>query len=213
MKTFKNCLSYETKEKYIAYLKSLSTNELKREYYLNVNLEMNIKLFYENIKNYIFNVTVKDCIKTFKDNSIKDYKEYLLNQINLLVNFKSTTIDPYLLELKKYDDCTPINTTDDIDLDSVIDIYSKITDGNNPEGRGIYNCVQALINLINNQTAIILHDVLGFDNNLPEELKGFPKILFGKANEDGSWNYKACLERFINNCFSWFDVIESHYYS
>lgn len=213
MNTTNNCLNYETKEEYMSYLKTLSIDDLKKEYYLNINLEMDIKLFYVNIKNYILNTIVKECIKTFKDDSIKDYKIHLLNQINLLINFKNNTIEPYFFELKKYCDYVPINTLDDINMESVIDIYDKIADGSNPEGRGIYNCVQSLINLINNHTAIILHDVLGVNNNLPKELSGFPKILFGKTKEDGSWDYKACLERFVNNCISWFDVIESFYYS
>lgn len=213
MSIYSNCLAYSSKSNYVSYLNKLDKESLKKEYCLNCNLDDNLKYHYNYFKSYIY-LHIIDKAKKALYHTNTDYKSCLYNLILDLKKYFDDVINPYFQSIRTFNDQNSKGyCLDDITPESLITIYDSLYEESSSFGSGSYNAIQSLVNLISNNIRIKLFHLYNEGENTPSQLKLFPKYLIGEQNKDGSWEYKSCLELFICNLISWFDIIESYYYN
>ena len=208
-----NCLSYDNKSNYVNYLKNLDQESLKKEYCLNCNLDDDLKYHYNLFKGHIYLHIIDKAKKAFKFPNT-DYNMALYELINDLKSYFNEEINPYYLNIKNYNNNSTYGyDLNDITESSLLSIYDCLYEESIDFGSGSYNAIQSLVNLISNNLRIKMYHIYGIGEDVSSQLKLFPKYLIGKQYNDGSWDYKSCLEMFICNLISWFDIIESYYYN
>ena len=208
-----NCLSYSNKTNYLNYLKKLDHDSLIKEYCLNCNLDDDLKYHYNLFKSHIYLNIIEKAKRAFKLPNT-DYKVALYELINELKLYFIEEIEPYYHNIKNYNNASTYGyDLEGITPSSLISIYDCVYDGSEEFGSGSFNALQSLVNLIHNNLKIKLYHLYGIGNNIPSQYQLYPKYLIGKQYDDGSWDYKSCLEMFICNLISWFDIIESYYYN
>ena len=194
-----NCFNFNNKQSYMDHVQSLSNGEIILQRKLMSNLLEKIQSEYNYIKTDIEIAVIPFLRKIINTKDISKANEYfkkaLEHNFNNFLRYKTTVS----CDLNEYSnsarDDSEHSREDSIQI--IEDTYNQIT---SEDESGVYDKCLSLLNLIINQSAIVMYRLYHVALLDEEELKPFltaPKVLFGGLNEKGEPDLKYSVRRYM----------------
>ena len=193
-----NCLKFQNKLFFMDSVQTMSNEDLNLQRRLTLNLLDKIDSKYNSIKKDI-ELTVIPALKTvIKTNNTSLNNENFKNLLKEVFNAFSNAKD-FLQNLKNYSNY--VREDSDYSREESIQIISETYDKITSEDEtGCYDKCLSLVNLIINQTAIVMYRLYNIALLDEESLKPFlsaPKVLLGGLDEKGEPDLKYTIKRLV----------------
>lgn len=194
-----NCFNFNNKQSYMDYVQSLSDGEIILQRKLMSNLLEKIQFEYNYIKTDIEIAVIPFLRKIINTKDISKanecFKKALEHNFNNFLRYK-TTIS---CDLNEYSNSVRDDSeySREDSIQNIENTYNQIT---SEDESGVYDNCLSLLNLIINQSAIVMYRLYNVALLNEEELKPFltaPKVLFGGLNEKGEPDLKYSVRRYM----------------
>ena len=208
-----NCFNFNNKQAYMDYVQSLSDGEIILQRKLMSNLFEKIQSEYNYIKTDIEIAVIPFLRKIINTKDISKanecFKKALEHNFNNFLRYK-TTISCNLNEYSdSVRDDSEHSREDSIQI--IENTYNQIT---SEDENGVYDKCLSLLNLIINQSAIVMYRLYNVALLNEEELRPFltaPKVLFGGLNEKGEPDLKYSVKRYLYQIKFDIDFVEGNF--
>ena len=207
-----NCFNFNNKQSYMDYVQSLSDGDIILQRKLMSNLLDDLKSKYNDLKlNIELNVIPTLKIINRKRN-VSEGNEYFKQALEDFFDMYLCD-EEYLQSLKNYSysvsDDSEYSREDSVQI--IENTYNQIT---SEDGSGVYDKCLSLLNLLINQSAIVMYKLYNVALLNEEELKPFltaPKFLFGGLNEKGEPDLKYSVRKYIYQIQYFIKFVENNF--
>ena len=193
-----NCFSFNNKQSYMDYVQSLSDGDIILQRKLMSNLLDDLKSRYHDVKLNIELTVIPTLKAIIRKRNISEGNEYFKQVLEDFFDMHLCDKE-YLKNLNDYSnsvrDDSEYSREDSIQI--IENTYNQIT---SEDESGVYDKCLSLLNLIINQSAIVMYRLYNVALLSEEELKPFltaPKVLFGGLNEKGEPDLKYSVRRYM----------------
>lgn len=193
-----NCFNFNNKQSYMDYVQSLSDGDIILQRKLMSNLLDDLKSRYHDVKLNIELTVIPTLKAIIRKRNISEGNEYFKQVLEDFFDMHLCDKE-YLKNLKDYSnsvrDDSEYSREDSIQI--IENTYNQIT---SEDESGVYDKCLSLLNLIINQSAIVMYRLYNVSLLNEEELKPFltaPKVLFGGLNEKGEPDLKYSVRRYM----------------
>ena len=193
-----NCFNFNNKQSYMDSVQSLSDGDIILQRKLMSNLLDELKSRYHDVKLNIELTVIPTLKAIIRKRNISEGNEYFKQVLEDFFDIHSWDKE-YLKNLKNYSnsarDDSYYSREDSIQI--IENTYNQIT---SEDESGVYDKCLSLLNLIVNQSAIVMYRLYNVALLNEEELKPFltaPKVLFGGLNEKGEPDLKYSVRRYM----------------
>lgn len=193
-----NCFNFNNKQSYMDYVQSLSDGDIILQRKLMSNLLDDLKSRYHDVKLNIELTVIPTLKAIIRKRNIYEGNEYFKQVLEDFFDMHLCDKE-YLKNLKDYSnsvrDDSEYSREDSIQI--IENTYNQIT---SEDESGVYDKCLSLLNLIINQSAIVMYRLYNVALLDEEELKPFltaPKVLFGGLNEKGEPDLKYSIRRYM----------------
>ena len=194
------------------YVQSLSDGDIILQRKLMSNLLDDLKFKYNDLKlNIELNVIPTLKIINRKRN-VSEGNEYFKQALEDFFDMYLCD-EEYLQSLKNYSysvsDDSEYSREDSVQI--IENTYNQIT---SEDGSGVYDKCLSLLNLLINQSAIVMYKLYNVALLNEEELKPFltaPKFLFGGLNEKGEPDLKYSVRKYIYQIQYFIKFVENNF--
>lgn len=193
-----NCFSFDNKQSFMDYVQSLSDGDIILQRKLMSNLLDDLKSKYHDVKLNI-ELTVIPTLKAInRKRKISIGNEYFKQALEDFFHMYLCDLE-YLKSLKNYSNSVRDDSeySRENSVQIIENTYNQIT---SEDGSGVYDKCLSLLNLLINQSAIVMYRLYNVALLNEEELKPFltaPKFLFGGLNEKGEPDLKYSVRKYI----------------
>lgn len=207
-----NCFNFNNKQSYMDYVQSLSDGDIILQRKLMSNLLDDLKSKYNDLKLYI-ELNVIPTLKVInRKRNVSEGNEYFKQALEDFFDMYLCD-EEYLQSLKNYSysvsDDSEYSREDSVQI--IENTYNQIT---SEDGSGIYDKCLSLLNLLINQSAIVMYKLYNVALLNEEELKPFltaPKFLFGGLNEKGEPDLKYSVRKYIYQVQFFIKFVENNF--
>ena len=193
-----NCFNFNNKQSYMDYVQSLTDGDIILQRKLMSNLLDDLKSRYHDVKLNIELTVIPTLKAIIRKRNISEGNVYFKQVLKDFFDMHLCDKE-YLKNLKDYSnsvrDDSEYSREDSIQI--IENTYNQIT---SEDESGVYDKCLSLLNLIINQSAIVMYRLYRVALLDEEELKPFltvPKVLFGGLNEKGEPDLKYSVRRYI----------------
>lgn len=194
------------------YVQSLSDGDIILQRKLMSNLLDDLKSKYNDLKLYI-ELNVIPTLKVInRKRNVSEGNEYFKQALEDFFDMYLCD-EEYLQSLKNYSysvsDDSEYSREDSVQI--IENTYNQIT---SEDGSGIYDKCLSLLNLLINQSAIVMYKLYNVALLNEEELKPFltaPKFLFGGLNEKGEPDLKYSVRKYIYQVQFFIKFVENNF--
>ena len=193
-----NCFNFNNKQSYMDYVQSLTDGDIILQRKLMSNLLDDLKSRYHDVKLNIELTVIPTLKAIIRKRNISEGNEYFKQVLEDFFDMHLCDKE-YLKNLKDYSnsvrDDSEYSREDSIQI--IENTYNQIT---SEDESGVYDKCLSLLNLIINQSAIVMYRLYRVALLDEEELKPFltaPKVLFGGLNEKGEPDLKYSVRRYM----------------
>lgn len=193
-----NCFNFNNKQSYMDFVQSLSDRDIILQRKLMSNLLDDLKSRYHDVKSNIELTVIPTLKAIIRKRNISEGNEYFKQVLEDFFDLHLCDKE-YLKNLKDYSnsvrDDFEYSREDSIQI--IKNTYNQIT---SEDESGVYDKCLSLLNLIINQSAIVMYRLYHVALLDEEELKPFltaPKVLFGGLNEKGEPDLKYSVRRYM----------------
>lgn len=194
------------------YVQSLSEGDIILQRKLMSNLLDDLKSKYYDVKLNIELTVIPTLKAIIRKRNISKGNEYFKQVLDDLFHMHSCDLE-YLKSLKNYSnsvrDDSEYSKEDSIQI--IENTYNQIT---SEDGSGVYDKCLSLLNLIINQSAVVMYRLYNVALLNEEELKPFltaPKFLFGGLNEKGEPDLKYSVRKYIYQIQFFIKFVENNF--
>ena len=193
-----NCFNFNNKQSYMDYVQSLSDGDIILQRKLMSNLLDELKSRYHDVKLNIELTVIPTLKAIIRKRNISEGNEYFKQVLEDFFDMHSCDKE-YLKNLKNYSNsvCDDSEYSREDSIQIIENTYNQIT---SEDESGVYDKCLSLLNLIINQSAIVMYRLYNVALLNEEELKPFltaPKVLFGGLNEKGEPDLKYSVRRYM----------------
>ena len=207
-----NCFNFNNKQSYMDYVQSLSDGDIILQRKLMSNLLDDLKSKYNDLKLYI-ELNVIPTLKVInRKRNVSEGNEYFKQALEDFFDMYLCD-EEYLKILKDYSysvrDDSEYSREDSVQI--IENTYNQIT---SEDGSGIYDKCLSLLNLLINQSAIVMYKLYNVALLNEEELKPFltsPKFLFGGLNDKGEPDLKYSVRKYIYQIQFFIKFVENNF--
>ena len=207
-----NCFNFNNKQSYMDYVQSLSDGDIILQRKLMSNLLDDLKSKYHDVKLYIELNVIPTLKVIIRKRNISIGNEYFKQALEDFFDMYLCDLE-YLKSLKNYSyyvrDDSEYSREDSVQI--IENTYNQIT---SEDGSGVYDKCLSLLNLLINQSAIVMYKLYNVALLNEEELKPFltaPKFLFGGLNEKGEPDLKYSVRKYIYQIQYFIKFVENNF--
>lgn len=207
-----NCFNFNNKQSYMDYVQSLSDGDIILQRKLISNLLDDLKSKYHDVKLNIELTVIPTLKAIIKKRNISEGNEYFKQVLEDFFDMHLCDKE-YLKNLKDYSnsvrDDSEYSREDSIQI--IENTYNQIT---SEDESGVYDKCLSLLNLVINQSAIVMYRLYNVALLNEEELKPFltaPKVLFGGLDENGNPDLKYTVKRYLYQINFDIDFVEGNF--
>ena len=207
-----NCFNFNNKQSYMDYVQSLSDGDIILQRKLMSNLLDDLKSKYHNVKLNIELTVIPTFKAIIRKRNVSEGNERFKQVLEDLFHMHSCDLE-YLKSLKNYSnsvrDDSEYSREDSIQI--IKNTYNQIT---SEDRSGVYDKCLYLLNLIINQSAVVMYKLYNVALLNEEELKQFltaPKFLFGGLNEKGEPDLKYSVRKYIYQIQYFIKFVENNF--
>ena len=194
------------------YVQSLSDGDIILQRKLMSNLLDNLKSKYHDVKLNIELTVIPTLKAIIRKRNVSEGNEHFKQVLEDLFHMHSCDLE-YLKSLKNYSnsvrDDSEYSREDSIQI--IKNTYNQIT---SEDRSGVYDKCLYLLNLIINQSAVVMYKLYNVALLNEEELKPFltaPKFLFGGLNEKGEPDLKYSVRKYIYQIQFFVKFVENNF--
>ena len=194
------------------YVQSLSDGDIILQRKLISNLLDDLKSKYHDVKLNIELTVIPTLKAIIKKRNISEGNEYFKQVLEDFFDMHLCDKE-YLKNLKDYSnsvrDDSEYSREDSIQI--IENTYNQIT---SEDESGVYDKCLSLLNLVINQSAIVMYRLYNVALLNEEELKPFltaPKVLFGGLDENGNPDLKYTVKRYLYQINFDIDFVEGNF--
>lgn len=194
------------------YVQSLSDGDIILQRKLMSNLLDDLKSKYHDVKLYIELNVIPTLKVIIRKRNISIGNEYFKQALEDFFDMYLCDLE-YLKSLKNYSyyvrDDSEYSREDSVQI--IENTYNQIT---SEDGSGVYDKCLSLLNLLINQSAIVMYKLYNVALLNEEELKPFltaPKFLFGGLNEKGEPDLKYSVRKYIYQIQYFIKFVENNF--
>ena len=207
-----NCFNFNNKQSYMDYVQSLTDGDIILQRKLMSNLLDDLKSRYHDVKLNIELTVIPTLKAIIRKRNISEGNEYFKQVLEDFFDMHLCDKE-YLKNLKDYSnsvrDDSEYSREDSIQI--IENTYNQIT---SEDESGVYDKCLSLLNLIINQSAIVMYRLYNVALLDEEELKPFlsaPKVLFGGLDENGNPDLKYTVKRYLYQIKFDIDFVEGNF--
>lgn len=207
-----NCFNFNSKQFYMDYVQSLTDGDIILQRKLMSNLLDDLKSRYHDVKLNIELTVIPTLKAIIRKRNISEGNEYFKQVLEDFFDMHLCDKE-YLKNLKDYSnsvrDDSEYSREDSIQI--IENTYNQIT---SEDESGVYDKCLSLLNLIINQSAIVMYRLYNVALLNEEELKPFlsaPKVLFGGLDENGNPDLKYTVKRYLYQIKFDIDFVEGNF--
>lgn len=207
-----NCFNFNNKQSYMGYVQSLSDGDIILQRKLMSNLLNDLKSKYHDVKLNI-ELTVIPTLKAInRKRNVSIGNEYFKHALEDFFHMYLCDLE-YLKSLKNYSNSVRDDSeySRENSVQIIENTYNQITF---EDGSGVYDKCLSLLNLLINQSAIVMYILYNVALLNEEELKPFltsPKFLFGGLNEKGEPDLKYSVRKYIYQIQFFIKFVENNF--
>lgn len=194
------------------YVQSLSDGDIILQRKLMSNLLDDLESRYHDVKLNIELTVIPTLKAIIRKRNISEGNEYFKQVLEDFFDMHSCDKE-YLKNLKNYSNSvrgdSEYSREDSIQI--IENTYNQIT---SEDESGIYDKCLSLLNLVINQSAIVMYRLYNVALLNEEELKPFltaPKVLFGGLDENGNPDLKYTVKRYLYQIKFDIDFVEGNF--
>lgn len=194
-----SCLNFRNKQSYMNYVQTLSDDDIVLQRKLMLNLLDTIENEYYHIKFEIKSTVIPNLKAILNKKNIEHANKCFKEALEWFFDMYTAEREFLKENLKHYSNYTrgdsDYNREESICI--IEETYDKIT---TMDEKGIYDKCLNLLELIINQSAIImylLYNVALLDKEFLMSFLGAPRVLFGGLNEKGEPDLSYTIKRYI----------------
>lgn len=207
-----NCFNFNNKQSYMDYVQSLTDGDIILQRKLMSNLLDDLKSRYHDVKLNIELTVIPTLKAIIRKRNISEGNEYFKQVLEDFFDMHLCDKE-YLKNLKDYSnsvrDDSEYSREDSIQI--IENTYNQIT---SEDESGVYDKCLSLLNLVINQSAIVMYRLYNVALLNEEELKPFlsaPKVLFGGLDENGNPDLKYTVKRYLYQIKFDIDFVEGNF--
>lgn len=207
-----NCFNFNNKQSYMDYVQSLSDGDIILQRKLMSNLLDELKSRYHDVKLNIELTVIPTLKAIIRKRNISEGNEYFKQVLEDFFDMHSCDKE-YLKNLKNYSNSvrgdSEYSREDSIQI--IENTYNQIT---SEDESGVYDKCLSLLNLVINQSAIVMYRLYNVALLNEEELKPFltaPKVLFGGLDENGNPDLKYTVKKYLYQIKFDIDFVEGNF--